>query len=433
VPHCGITKSVKARSLLFATTALNMSSERAAVEGVASNAAPSPWRIVFVLAAVIGVAPLSIDMYLPSLPALERTFGVGAASVQLTLAAFFAGLAVGPLVYGPASDRFGRKRPLYAGLTLYVLASLGCAFAPGIGSLIAMRFLQAVGGCAGMVIARAVVRDLFAPQDSARVFSLLMLVMGVAPILAPLAGGWILVALGWRMIFAALVLFGLATLVAAVLGLPETRAPRKRASGNPPWSDYLHLVQDSRFLGYALSGGVAQAAMFAYIAGSPFVFIELYGVPASAYGWLFGLNALGLIAASQVNRRLLDAWSADFILSRANVVTAVMGLTLFVVAALQVSRLTMLLLPLFVVAASLGFTQPNALAGAMARHGERAGSAAALYGTIQFGAATLAATMVGVLHDGTARPMAGVMAACSAVALIAHRLLVHRPAIAQSR
>ena len=188
----------------------------------------------------------------------------------------------------------------------------------------------------------------------------------------------------------------------------------------------MRLLADTRFVGYALSGGVALGGMFAYIAGSPFVFIELYGLTPTAYGWLFGVNALGLIAASQLNRRLLDSFSADAILSGASVVTAVAGLALLGAAVVPGVPLVVLFVPLFVFMASLGFTQPNALAGAMGRHAERAGSAAALYGTVQFGTATLAATLVGVLHDRTARSMAGVMAASSLIALLAHRLLVRR-------
>lgn len=392
---------------------------------MASEVARSPLRVVFVLAGVIAIGPLSIDMYLPGLPALAAAFRTDAASAQLTLAAFFIGLAIGQVAYGPASDRFGRKRPLYAGLALYTLASLGCALAPGIGSLIVLRFLQAVGGCAGMVISRAIVRDLFDQQDAARVFSLLMLIMGVAPILAPAAGSVLLAVLGWRAIFWSLVAFGVVTLLAVVFALPETRRVRRTANG-APWEDYLRLLADTRFVGYALSGGVALGGMFAYIAGSPFVFIELYGLTPTAYGWLFGVNALGLIGASQLNRRLLDSFSADEILSGANVVTAVAGLALLGAAVVPGVPLAVLFIPLFLFMASLGFTQPNALAGAMGHHPERAGSAAALYGTVQFGTATLAATLVGALHDRTARSMAAVMAASSLIALLAHRLLVRR-------
>ncbi len=254
------------------------------------------FRTTLILSALVAFAPMSIDMYLPALPSLERYFATDTASVQHTLASFFVGLAIGQLFYGPLADRYGRKPPLYFGLSLYVAASAGCALAPGIVSLIGLRFLQAVSGCAGMVVARAVVRDLYDRQESARVFSILLMVMGIAPVVAPLAGGYLLTWFGWRSIFWVLALFGTACLLAVKFRLPETipkglaRVPLSSALAN-----YAGLLADRRYLGYALSGGFGQAGMFAYISGSPFVFIDLYGVPAHAYGWLFGLNGLGLV------------------------------------------------------------------------------------------------------------------------------------------
>jgi len=240
-----------------------------------------------ILGALIAFAPMSIDMYLPSLPAIAAEFGAEPAAAHLTLASFFVGLAIGQAIHGPLADRYGRKPPLYAGLTLYVAASVGCALAPDVATLTALRFVQALGGCAGVVIARAVVRDRFDAHTSARMYSLLMLVMGLAPILAPFAGGWILVFTGWRAIFAALALFGLAFLFAVWRFLPETRPAHTAARGGigATLRVYAALLRDRSFLGYTLSGGFAQAGMFAYITGSPHVFIELYGVPAQAYGW----------------------------------------------------------------------------------------------------------------------------------------------------
>jgi MFS transporter, DHA1 family, multidrug resistance protein len=383
-------------------------------------------RLVPILGAITALTPMSIDMYLPSLPTLERALAADAASVQFTLAAFFIGLAVGQVLYGPLADRFGRRLPLFAGLALYLLASAGCALAQGIGTLVALRFVQAVGGCAALVIPRAVIRDVFDQQASARAFSLLMLVMGVAPILAPLAGGYLLTWFGWRAIFWVLALAGAGCLLAVAIGLPETHAARNGQAGALSGSvaTYGLLLAERRFLGYALSGGFAMAGMFAYISGSPFVFIELYGVPAAAYGWLFGLNALGLIAASQLNRRLLARWRADVILSWATAAAAGAAVLLLVATLTRVTGLVGMLVPLFGFVATLGFTQPNAVAGALAGHAERAGSAAALLGTLQFAAATVAGAMVGLLHDGTARPMATVIAACGLLALGCHRLLV---------
>ena len=250
---------------------------------------------------------MSVDMYLPSLPTIAADFGVTPAATQWTLTSFFIGMAFGQAVYGPLADRYGRKPPLYGGLLVYIVASVGCALAANAPILIAARFVQAVGGCAGIVIARAVVRDRFDAHSSARIYSLLMLVMGLAPILAPLLGGWVLFFTHWRMIFLILALFGLGCLLAVWRYLPETRlsaAPLPSGIG-PTLRVYTDLLRDRAFLGYVLSGGFAQAGMFAYITGSPHVFIELYGVSAQAYGWFFGLNALGLIASSQINRCLL--------------------------------------------------------------------------------------------------------------------------------
>jgi DHA1 family bicyclomycin/chloramphenicol resistance-like MFS transporter len=366
-------------------------------------------------------------MYLPSLPALERVFAADAGSVQLTLAAFFAGLAFGQVMYGPLADRLGRKVPLCAGLALYALASAGCALAPNVATLILLRTAQAVGGCAGAVIARAVVRDLFDAQESARMFSLIMLVMGVAPILAPLAGGALLVMLGWRSIFWVLALFGLLVLLGVLLWLPETRSAPSDRSAHPEsaLTNVARLAADRRFIGFALAGGCAQAGMFAYISGSPSVFIDLYGVPAQHYGWLFGTNALGLIAASQVNRRLLSRHGAQRVLSWALAAIAIFGALLVVVAATRVGGLPGLLVPLFGYVATLGLTFPNSTALAMASQPEAlAGTASALLGTIQFSAAALASVTVGVLYDATPVPMAAVIGVCGVLGVLADRLLV---------
>ena len=382
------------------------------------------FRTTLILSALVAFAPMSIDMYLPALPALERYFATDTASVQHTLASFFVGLALGQLFYGPIADRYGRKPPLYFGLTLYVAASAGCALAPGIVSLIALRFLQAVSGCAGMVVARAVVRDLYDRQESARVFSTLLMVMGIAPVLAPLAGGYLLTWLGWRSIFWVLALFGVACLLAVKFRLPETipkgvaRVPLSSALAN-----YASLLADRRYLGYALSGGFGQAGMFAYISGSPFVFIDLYGVPAQAYGWLFGSNAAGIIAFTQVNRRLLLRYDAGRILGIANLLSFLFCLVLLAMAVTNAAGLIGILVPLFFVVSLRGLTFPNASAGAMAPFPEKAGSASALLGSVQFAIAAIASAAVGIFHNGTAVPMAGVITVCGLLAFVSYRSL----------
>ena len=382
------------------------------------------FRTTLILSALVAFAPMSIDMYLPALPALERFFATDTASVQHTLAAFFLGLTVGQLLYGPIADKYGRKPPLYFGLSLYVAACAACALAPTIGSLIGLRFLQALSGCAGMVVARAVVRDLYDRQESARVFSILLMVMGIAPIVAPLAGGYLLTWFGWRSIFWVLALFGVACLVAVKVGLPETiphdqpRIALSKAMGN-----YAALLADRCYLGYALSGGFGQAGMFAYISGSPFVIIDLYGVPAHYYGWLFGLNATGIVAFTQLNRRVLLRYDADRVLDFGNLAGFVMCVLLLIMAWSNAAGLVGILVPLFFVVSLRGLTFPNASAGAMAPFPEKAGSASALLGSVQFAIAAVASAAVGVFHNGTAVPMAAVVGTCGFLAFISYRWL----------
>ncbi len=390
---------------------------------------PSAARLALVLGSLSAFGPLSIDMYLPGLPALAREFHTDTAAAQLTLSLFFIGLAVGQALYGPIADRVGRKRPLLAGCAFYMIASVACALAPSIESLIVLRFAQALGGCAGMVIARSIVRDLFDAHNSARMYSFLMLVMGLAPITAPLIGGQILVAFGWRAIFWLLGGFGLFCLVMVAFQLPETLPAERRirAGLGQALEVYGRLLADRRFVGYALAGGFVSAGMFAYISGSPFVFIELYGVAPQHYGWIFGTNALGLVIASQLNRWLLMRYRSEAILAATFVAYAIAGLVLALVAATGFGGLAGLLAPLFLCVASVGLIGPNAAAAAMAPHGHVAGSASALLGTLQFVVGAGAGALVGVLHNGTAMPMAGIIAICSVAAFVTFQALAFRP------
>lgn len=381
-----------------------------------------PLRILLILGALSAFGPLAIDFYLPSFPTLAREFATDVEHVQLSLAAYFAGLAIGQLLYGPLADRFGRRKPLLAGVLLFSLASLACALAPSLEWLIGARFVQALGGCAGMVVSRAVVRDLCDPIGSAKVFSQLMLVMGLAPILAPLAGGLLLSSLGWPSIFICLSLFGALCLLGVALWLPETLAqdappaPLRGALG-----EYRRLFGDWPFLGYALSGGFAMAGMFAYIAGSPFVFIQLYGVPAEHYGWLFGSNALGFILLAQLNAWLVARHGPSHWLRRALWFYLACASALLLVALARPQALWPLLLPLFGCIACLGILLPNASACAMAGQGRHAGSASALLGSLQFVIAASAAALVAALHDGSAWPVAVVIFACGVLSLLASR------------
>lgn len=390
-------------------------------------------RRILLLGAIIALAPLSIDLYLPSLPTIQQTLGGDAAQAQLTLSTYFLGLALGQLIYGPVSDRIGRRKPLYFGLALYAIAALGCAFATNIDSLIALRFLQALGGCAGMVIVRAVVRDLYTQQEMARVLSMLLLVMGIAPILAPVIGSWIFVAFGWQTVFGVLAVYGLGCLFMAAKYLPETLAtPGEALQLNRVLKGYGRMLRHRRFMGYALSGGIAQASMFAYIAVSSFVFIEIYTLTPTQYGLLFGVNAFGLILGSQINNWMLTRYRSERVLRSALLAYAFFGLVLAGLVSTDIGGLPGVLIPLWCCIASLGFTFPNSTAAALAPFGDRAGMAAALLGTLQYGLAAIASGVVAHLHDGTAQPMALTIAACGLGSVVVLRVLTGKLVIIQS-
>ncbi|ATR81628.1 Bcr/CflA family drug resistance efflux transporter [Pseudomonas sp. HLS-6] len=390
-------------------------------------------RTVLILGALSAFGPLAIDFYLPGFPAMAQAFATDEKHIQATLAAYFLGLSLGQLAYGPVADRFGRRIPLLIGLVLFTVASLACAFAPTLEALIVARFVQALGGCAGMVLSRAIVSDTCDAVGSAKVFSQLMLVMGLAPILAPMFGGVLVSLHGWQSIFLVLTVFSALCTLAVLLGLPESlpaHQPRQPLSG--ALRQYGRLLNDRVFLGHALTGGVAIAGMFAYIAGSPFVFIKLYGVPAEHYGWLFGTNAAGFILMAQVNARLLARRGPAVLLSRAVWVYVTAGLVLLALSALHPAALWPLLIPLFIGIASLGAIVPNASACAMSGQGARAGSASALLGCLQFSVAAGAAALVSVLDDGSAIPMALVISLCGVMAVVFSQvtrwLMLSRPA-----
>lgn len=368
--------------------------------------------LVLLLGALTAFAALSIDLYLPSLPTITRDFAIDPAETQHTVSAFFLGLALGQFFYGPLSDRIGRRRPLLGGIALYVIASLICVFAVSIEMLVAGRFLQALGGCAGMVVARAVVRDRFDHTETARIMSLLTLVMGVAPILAPMLGGLLLSVTTWRAIFAVLCGFGVLVGLSVYFNLPESRpeAVALHARSETPLKSYAALLKQPRLLGYLLSGALNGACLFTYIAGSPDLIIGTYGIAPTDFGWIFGLNAAGLISASQVNRALLRHHSSDRILATASLVSVGFGVLLLAGATSGIAGMWGVLVPLFLVLATYGFMGANTIAGALSVDPLRAGSISALIGGTGFGVGAIAATIAGAFHDGTAWPMAFVMA-----------------------
>ncbi|MBC7905915.1 MAG: Bcr/CflA family multidrug efflux MFS transporter [Rhodospirillaceae bacterium] len=382
-------------------------------------------EIILILGIFTALAPLSIDMYLPALPELGRFFAADPARVQWTLSSFFLGFALGQAFYGPVADRWGRKPPLYGSMALFALASAGCAVASSIDVLTGLRFLQALGACAGGVIARAMVRDLFEPKEAPRIYASLMLVMGAAPMLAPLVGGGLLAAFGWRSIFWALAATGIIGLALLHFRLPESHLRHEGRAGGlvGVLLAYGRLLCDRRFMADTLAGGIAMAGMFAYISGSPFVFIQLHGVAAEHFGWFFGANALGFIIVAQINGRLLNGIDPRRVLLIGQLIQISAGAVLVTDALAGWGGLAGIAAPLFIFIASLGFITPSAVALAMAPQGANAGTASALLGTLQFSIAALASSVLGLLQDGSAVPMTVVMAGCSLSGLVISRAL----------
>ncbi len=392
---------------------------------LAQPAQPTLGSIVL-LGALTAMGAVSIDLYLPSLPAIGRGFGVGAAAVQQTMSAFFIGMAVGGLVYGPVSDRIGRRPALLIGLVVYAAASLGCALAPGIGWLIGGRLVQALGACAGPVVARAVVRDRYHHQDSARIFSLLTLVLGVAPMIAPTVGAWLVTFATWRTVFAVLAAFGVAMTVAVAWRLDESRsgATTATAGHESVAASYVALFRQRRLLGYLLGGALNGAALFTYVSGAPGLLITRYHFTPHAFAAAFAAIAVGVIGSSQVNRSLLRRYESDHILAVATLVGVAAGAAL-VVAAFTLGQWPVLVC-LFVALTSYGFVAANTTAGALAVDPSRAGATSSLIGSASFGAGALAAGIAGAFDDGTPHALALVIAVAMAGAAVSFHLLALR-------
>lgn len=372
---------------------------------------PTPWGLVVLLGSLTAMGPVAIDMYLPSLPAIGAGLHATAGETQATVSAFLAGMAVGQLFYGPASDRLGRRSPILFGTVVYVAASIACGFAISPAMLIGGRFVQALGACAGGVVARAVVRDRFGHTETARMLSLLMLIMGLAPILAPLLGGALLGLGGWRLNFWFMASFGVAVGLAALLRLKESRSDETtaHAATESPVQAYLALMREPRLVGYALAGALNGATLFTYIASSPDLLIKTYGIAPAAFGWVFGLNAVGIIGSNQVNRFLLRRRTVDQVLARASLIAVGVAILLMIAAVTGIGERWSVLPLLLLLLSTYGFLQGNTMAGALNVDPRRAGAISALMGAVSFGMGSLASAAAGLLHDGTPRPMAMVM------------------------
>jgi DHA1 family bicyclomycin/chloramphenicol resistance-like MFS transporter len=391
-----------------------------------------PARLVLIVGTLSAFGPLCLDMYLPALPAIKKHLHTSASLVQLSLTSCLIGMALGQLVFGPLSDRFGRRRPLFAGMATFVLASVACAVAPNIGTLVLFRFLEGIGGAAGIVIAQAVVRDRYEGVTAARFFSLLLLVMGAGPILAPQIGSGLLYIGPWRGIFLTLAVVAALLAFSSSLFLPETLPPERRRSGRvrETLTDMRTVISSRAFLASALACGFALGAIFAYVAGGAFVLENIHGLSPQQFSLVFAINAVGFIGAGQVNGRLVSRYGPAHLMGVGLVGLVVAATVLLVLIVGDIGGLGATLVCLFVLLGTVGLIAPNASALALNDFPESAGSASALLGLIQFATGAGLAPLVGVAGDHDARPMAIVLFACAVIACVVRfglgRGAVHR-------
>jgi DHA1 family bicyclomycin/chloramphenicol resistance-like MFS transporter len=390
------------------------------IDSMKNNSTNNRFYLILILGLLTAIGPFSIDMYLPAFPAIAENLHTSIAQVMLSLSSFFVGISVGQLIYGPLLERLGRKKPMYVGLSIYLLASIGCAMAASVNALIFFRLLQALGGCAGMVAARAIVRDLFDVKENARIFSTLMLVVAVSPIIAPTAGGYVTAVFGWRAVFFILIGIDLLILAGVFFLLPESKKPDPNFSlrAGAILKNFAGILKHPQFYTYALTGAVAYGGLCAYISGSPNVFMEQFRVSEKQYGWIFAVIALGIISASQVNNLALKRYSSEQIIKVSLLCQNLIGTTLAVLSFLGWSNLYLTIFLIFLFLCCQGFIFPNASALSLASFGHTAGSASALMGAVQMSVGAGASAVVSLLQNGTQLPMAAMMAGCSIAAAI---------------
>ena len=379
------------------------------------GATQKQFHLILILGLLTAIGPLSIDMYLPAFPDIAKGLHTSVASVMLSLSSFFIGISVGQLIYGPLLERFGRKKPLYVGLVIYALSSFACTITATVDTLIIFRLFQALGGCVGMVASRAMVRDLFEVKDNAKIFSTLMLVVAVSPIIAPTLGGYITAYFGWRYIFGVLIAVILLIMLGVYSLLPESKAPNPNYSLKPSaiFKSFTTIIKHPQFAIYTFTGAIAYAGLYAYISGSPFVFMGIFKVSEKHYGWIFAFIAAGLITASQCNNFLLKKYSSEQIIKWALYIQNAIGITLVSTSIFEAGNLYTTIILIFMFLCCQGFLFPNASALSMAPFGHAAGTASALMGFIQMSVGALMSAIVSFLQNGTALPMTGVMAFCS--------------------
>ncbi|MCJ2088130.1 multidrug effflux MFS transporter [Methylobacterium sp. E-005] len=410
------------------------SDARGAASPARAEVARNGWRVLGVLSALMGFASISTDLYLPALPTMATSLGSDTGTMELTVAGYLIGFSLGQLLWGPLGDRHGRRGPIAVGLILFVVGSAGCALSLTPWGMIGWRMVQAIGACAGVVLARAMVRDLYVGDGAAQMLSTLMTVMAIAPLLGPLLGGQILAVAGWRAIFWVLVGVGVLTL-AALLTLPDTLPPgrRNREPLGRAFVRYGGLLREPRILAYAGAGGFFYGGMYAYIAGSPAAYITVYHVEPRSYGLLFGVGILGIMATNLLNARLVMRFGGDRLLLLGTGLGACAGLALALAAATGWGGLAGLVMPLFAFISATGFVVANSVSGALSGYPERAGAVSALVGAIHYGSGILGAGLVGAFADGTPRPMGWVIALAGLGSVASASWVGCRPTVCRSR
>ncbi len=388
--------------------------------------------LALLLTTLVALGPISTDLYLPSLPTLAQFFATDVARVQLTLSVFLAGFAVAQLIYGPLSDRYGRRPVMLAGLAIYLVASLACMVAPDIDTLIAARFFQALGACAGPVLGRAIVRDVYGPLQAARVLAYISGAMAIAPMLGPVLGGWLTVWFGWRANFAALSLFSALQIIATFVMLGESNAHRDALATQPRRiaGNFAMLLSSPLYLGFLLCFSASYSALFSFISGSSFVLIGLYGLSPQWYGASFGFVVTGYITGTIVSGRLTMKLGAKRLVLAGALLGTTAGSVMALLALTGVHNVWAILVPMFLSTVGTGMVMPNAIAGALAPYARMAGAASALMGFVQMSVAAAVGIVVGHSFDGTALPMALAIALCGWAALASYFALVRRAASA---
>jgi len=377
-------------------------------------------KLILILGSLTALGPFSIDMYLPGFSGIAKDLNTTVANVSMTLSSYFIGISAGQLLYGPLLDRFGRKKPLFIGLLVYILASLGCVFVTNIDTFIGLRFIQAIGSCAATVASVSMVRDLFPLKDIPKVFSLLMLVVGLSPMLAPTIGGYVTADYGWHTVFFILMCMGILILLAAQIGLPNTFEPDTSISLKPKpiITNFISIVKEPQFYTYAFTGAIAFSGLFTYVAASPILFMDIFKVDAKTYGWVFAFMSLSFIGASQLNSILLRKFSSEQMIFGALIIQSIISIVFLLLAINGLLGLYETIGMLFLFLACLGISNPNTAGLTLAPFSRNAGSASALMGAIQLGLGALASFAVGVFVKDSITPMVVIMASTTITAFL---------------